>query len=200
MTMVSGPKKVPLEIVQGDTWEPVFRWYNKDLKVYKSITAVPQTAPVHLTVTGHGVPDGWTVLVDNVLGMKELNDVGETPATLVDANTIELNAVNAAGFKAYTSGGTIEYFSPWDLTDYTARMDVRANIPATTELLDLDSGSGEITINNTTKTIKPFLSAVATAALTWTSGVYDLELVSSTSAVVKIAYGPIRVVLKEVTR
>src|SRR3990172_7275177 len=120
MTMVSGPKKVPLEIVQGDTWEPVFRWYNKDLKVYKSIT---------------GVPHGWTVLVDNVLGMKELNDVGETPATLVDANTIELNAVNAAGFKAYTSGGTIEYFSPWDLTDYTARMDVRANIPATTELL-----------------------------------------------------------------
>lgn len=192
--------KIPLTIIQGDIFQSVFRWFNEDNKTYKNITAVPQLAPVRLTVTAHGVPNGWPVLVANVLGMKALNDVGETPATLIDTNTIELNAVNAAGFKPYTSGGTIEYFTPFSLAGYTARMQARTSIAATTTLLSLDSATGGIVIDDTTKTIKLLLSAVATAAITWTSGVYDLEMVSGSGAVEKVAFGPIRVALKEVTR
>jgi len=195
------PERKALRIVQGDTFDKVFfQWRNEDILVYKSITAIPQLAPVRLTSTSHGVPDGWPVTIANVGGMKELNDVGEQPATLIDANTIELNAVNAAGFDAYTSGGQIVYFQPFDLASFTARMKVRASISSSTVLLDMTDGNGGIVIDNTKKRIQPFLTAVQTAALTWTTGVYDLEMVSGSSIVTKIAYGPITVALKEVTR
>lgn len=198
---MSLPQTVPLVIVQGDNFGPVFRWFNEDSKVYRSITAVPQRAPIRLTSAGHGIPDGWMVTPANFQGMRELNDVGETPAKFVDVNTVELNAVNGAGFKDYTSGGTLEFFEPFDLAGFTARMQVRPNIPSDTILLDLTSAASEILINNTTKTIQPVLDALATAAITdWGSGVYDLEMVSPGGVVTKIARGPIAVTVKEVTR
>lgn len=196
---MSLPQKVDLQIVQGDDFAWAFRWYNEDRKVYRNVTAVPQLAPIRLTIAGHGIPDGWRVTPANFGGMKELNDVGEQVCRLVDANTVELNAVNGAGFKAYTSGGTLEFFEPFDLAGYTARMQVRAKIADTTTLLDLTSPAG-IVLDNTVKTITPMLTASATAALTWTSGVYDLELVSGVGIVTKIAYGNVKVALKEVTR
>lgn len=198
---MSLPQIVPLQIVQGDNFGPVFRWFNEDSKVYRNVTAVPQLAPIRLTIAGHGIPDGWMVTPDNFLGMKELNDVGETPAKFVDVNTVELNAVNGAGFKPYTGGGTLEFYEPFDLAGFTARMQVRASIESASILLDLTSAASEILLNNTTKTIQPVLDAAATAAITdWISGVYDLELVSAGGVVTKIARGPIIVAVKEVTR
>src|SRR5688572_15962645 len=94
-------------IKQGESWEKIVLW-EQDIFTYKAISAVPVLAPVRLTVTGHGMPDNWRFAISNVKGMKELNAANEPPeddeyhqAKVIDANTIEVNKLNASGYTAY---------------------------------------------------------------------------------------------------
>lgn len=193
---------VTLPIRQGATFAFVFRWETTPI-VYKPITAIVKQAPVRITATAHGLPADWRVAVVSVLGMTELNAESAPPrasqyhaATVVDVNTVELNDVNAAEYGTYVSGGYLQYNTPVDLAGYTARLKVRTKVGGT-ELLSLVSPT-ELAINNTTKTITVNITAAATELLTFTRGVYDLEMVSSGSVVTSIAQGPVTVT-KEVT-
>ena len=168
-----------LSLVQGKTFSLVLRWETEPI-VYKTITAIQQTAPARLTVTGHAIPDGWRCAVTNVKGMTEINaeanalrDKDYNPITVIDANTVEINAINAAGFRAYTSGGVLQFNTPVDLTGYTARMDIKDKVGGTV-LKSLVSPT-DITLNTATSTITLTISATDTAAFTWKKGVYDLE-------------------------
>ena len=71
----------------------------------KNITAATQANPVALTIAAHGYTTGDVVQIDSVLGMTQLNGKMYT-ITVVDANTITLNAVDGTAFTAYTSAGT----------------------------------------------------------------------------------------------
>lgn len=191
-------------IEQGRTFTQLIYWADEDKIVYKPITAVTQTAPVRLTVTGHSLTNGWPVAVTNVKGMTQLNaeanavkDKDYTPVTIVDLNTIELNAINAAGFKTYTSGGYIQYFQPVDLTGYTARMSIKGKVGGT-ELLSLTPANSRITVDAVSKAIALTISAADTTTITWSKGVYDLEMVSPSNVVTAILTGKVTVT-KEVT-
>lgn len=191
-----------LSLVQGKTFSLVLRWETEPI-VYKTITAIQQSAPARLTVAGHGIPDGWRCAVTNVKGMTEINaeanalrDTDYNPITVVDPNTIEINAINAAGFKAYTSGGVIQFNTPVDLTGYTARMQIKAKVGGTV-LKSLVSPT-DITLNTAASTITLTISATDTAAFAWKSGVYDLELVSAAGVVTALLTGKVTVA-KEVT-
>lgn len=86
------------------------------------------------------------------------------------------------------------------LTGYIARMHVRLTVDAADPpLLNLTSGGGEITIDapNGILTIK--VSATVTAGLTFTDGVYDLEVESPTGEVDRLVQGSV-LVSPEVTR
>ena len=72
----------------------------------KNITAATQANPVALTVTAHGRTTGDPVQIDSVVGMTQLNGKMYT-VTVVDANTLTLDAVDGTAFTAYTSGGTV---------------------------------------------------------------------------------------------
>lgn len=172
-----------LQITQGKTFSLVLRWESGPI-VYKAITAIERSAPVRLTVPAHGVLDGWRVAVTNVKGMTEINAEANavragdyTPATVIDADTIELNEINAAGYKAYVSGGHLQYNTPVDLAGYTARMTIKDKVGGV-ELLSLTTENGRIVIDPAQHTITLGISAEDTAALTWRTGVFDLELVS----------------------
>lgn len=192
-----------LSIVQGKTFSQVLRWETAPI-VYKAITAITQTAPVRLTVIGHGLSDGWRCAVTNVKGMLEINAQANNvrardyhPVTVIDTATIELNDINAAGFKPYVSGGYIQYNSPVDLTGYTARMKIKDKVGGT--VLDtLDTTNGKIVVDPAGKTITLKLDAATTAAYAWTRGVYELEMVSATGEVTTLLRGTITVT-KEVT-
>lgn len=197
-----------LVVQQGKTFSLVVRW-ESDPVVYKAITAISQTAPVRLTVAGHGMPDGWNGAVTNVKGMTEINaeankvrDSDYNPVTVIDADTIEINAINAAGFKAYVSGGYIQYNTPVDLTGFVARMSVKdkvgGTVLASTEAAHSPLDVITITVDVTPKTITLTIEATDTAALTWKSGVYDLEMVSPTGVVTAILSGKVSV-SREVT-
>lgn len=192
-----------LTIQQGKTFSLVLRWEAPPI-VYKAITAAQQSAPLRLTVPGHGVPDGWRVVLTGMKGMTEANAVANDvktkdyhAVTVVDANTVELNEIDASGFRAYTSGGHMQYNSPVDLAGFTARMTVKDKIGGNT-LLSLTTANGGIAIDNTARTITLLVSATDTAALTWKKGVYDLELVSAGGVVTALIAGTVTVT-QEVT-
>lgn len=84
-----------------------------------------------------------------------------------------------------------------DLTSYTARMQIRLRKESEDILVSLTDGDG-ITLGSTAGTISIEISSEDTAALTFRSGVYDLELVSG-GEVQRLLEGKVRV-SAEVTR
>lgn len=172
--------------------------------IYKNITGITQTAPARLTVPAHGLTDGWRVAVTNVKGMSDINAEANAirtadykEATVVDADTITLNKVNAAGFKPYVSGGVLQYNEPMDLTDFAARMQIRNKKNGATLLLEMTTDNGMIAIDHSLKTVTIYFDAVDFTNVSWASGYYELELfktvtrvVNGTPQTVEVVYSP----------
>jgi hypothetical protein len=177
-----------LVIRQGATFQRVIRWQALPF-IYKPIQSISNGAPTEIGCTGHGVPDGWPVAIVSVQGMVEIN-AKNTPPRLSNfikshstgANTLELNSVNSSGFTPYVSGGFVQYYTPVDLTSYTAKLSVMDRTGGTV-LFTLNSPT-DIVLDNTAKTITVTINAAVTAALAWTQGVYELELSSGASPAV----------------
>ena len=89
--------------------------------------------------------------------------------------------------------------TPINLTGYTARMMVRTTIDAPTPFITLTTENGGITLGGTAGTVVLNMSATATAALTESIGLYDIELVSGAGVVTRFLQG-IVTISKEVTR
>lgn len=185
-------------LLQGDTFERVVRWESRS-PVYKAISNIAQEAPARITASGHGIPDGWRAAVVSVKGMTQINAKGSPPRAsdlkpveVVDASTVKIPDVNAAGFRAYTSGGYLFYYAPVSLAGYTARMTIRTKLGGT-QLVQLTTENGGITIDDTAKTITLLIEADDSAAFDWKKGVYDLELVSPAGVVTKVLQGSISV-------
>ena len=102
--------------------------------------------------------------------------------------------------------------SPVDLSGYTARMQIRPSVDSTTTYLsitnvtasdgtglNLTPQSGSVTLPRTSGSIGLFISAVSSSALTFSEGVYDIELQSSTGIVTRLLEGMVKL-SKEVTR
>lgn len=64
-----------------------------------------------------------------------------------------------------------------DLTDYTARMQIRDKVGGTV-LLELTTENDRIVITPVEGKIELVITAADTEAITWISGVYDFELVN----------------------
>src|SRR5574337_809461 len=187
-----------LVIEQAKTFSRVLRWETAPI-VYKPITAITQAAPAVVTATAHGIPAGWRVALLSVKGMVQINSQNTPPrsadyhkATVVDPNTVSFNDINSLGYSAYTSGGVLAYNTPTPLTGYTAAMSIKDKIGGT-ELLRLDTVGGRIAIDTVNMTITLTIDATTTAGLTWTSGVYDLKLISSTGVATELLAGNVSV-------
>ncbi len=79
----------------------------------------------------------------------------------------------------------------WDLTGYSARMQVRKYVESATpivELLSSNVDSKRITLGGTAGTIELFMRAEDTRAITQ-SGYYDLEIISPSNEVDRIIEG-----------
>jgi repressor of nif and glnA expression len=193
------PAKINFKVYQGSTFSEVLRWESPVI-VYKPITAITQAAPVVITATAHGAPVNWRVKLTNILGMTDLNS-NDTYQVVTDtsSNTITINAINSLNYKAYISGGIVQYNQPVNLTGFTARMQIRSDIDSQTVLAELTTANGGIVLDNTAKTITLTIPATVTAAFTFTTAVYDLELISSGLQVTQFC-GGILTLYKEVTR
>lgn len=86
-----------------------------------------------------------------------------------------------------------------NLTGYTARMQLRNELPAPAVLLELTNTNGRIVITPLTGELMLVLTATETAALSFDGAVYDLEIVSSGGEVTRLLQGKVSLSL-EVTR
>ncbi len=95
--------------------------------------------------------------------------------------------------------GSGEAAPPANLTGYTARMQIRAEVESASALIDLTIANGRIVITPAEGKIALTISAADTAALDFDVGVYDLELVSPTGHVDRVVQGKVTL-SREVTR
>lgn len=184
-------------IQKGKTFNLIARWSTTPI-IRKPISAISlATGAPRLTVTGHGMPDGWDCAITQVAGMKQINAENSPPAesdyhegTVIDQDTIELNGVDASGFSAYTGGGFLQFYTPVSLVGQTPRMTIKdkvgGTILASTDIADAPKNIITITPDVANKKLLISIPAAATAALTWKKGVTDLEMVSGTGEVVKL--------------
>ena len=90
-------------------------------------------------------------------------------------------------------------FLPFDLSGYSARMQVRRTISSSTTMISLDTDDNGIEITSAEDgEITITMTDTQTAALT-SDGVYDLEIISVDDFVTRILQGEFRLSL-EVTR
>lgn len=195
---MAAPVKIALKLYQGSTFKGVFRW-ESNTKVYKTITGITKAAPVVISSASHDIPVGWRTKITNVSGMKEINsDDDYHVVTSTTTNDITINAINSLAYTAYTSGGVLDYYAPVDLSGYTARMQIRSKVTSEDVLLELTTENGGIILNNTLKTITVLITPIQTAALTFSSAVYSLEM-EKAGEVTQLIAGNITLI-KEVTR
>jgi len=88
---------------------------------------------------------------------------------------------------------------PVDLTEFTARMQIRETIDAEEVIAELTTENGGIIIGPDPGAFQIHMPATDTAALDFDSAVYDLELVSPTGDVTRILAGDVTLT-REVTR
>jgi hypothetical protein len=104
-------------------------------------------------------------------------------------------------------GATFRYKFAWvdakkraiNLTGYTARMQIRATVDSVPILVELTTSNGGLILNEIGGIVSLYISSIQTSALSWTKGVYDIELVSPNSDVYRMVSGSVTV-SKEVTR
>lgn len=194
-----------ITIKQGKTFTLTLKYGQPQFAV-KAITGVTKSGQAVVTATGHGLTVDWPVWVVGVAGMDQLNHTSDELrdacaayyAYYVDANSLRLD-VDTTRFNAYTSGGEVLYHPPVNLTGFTARMQIRETVESTTVLHSLTTENGGITLGGAAGTIALTISATDTAAFTFDTAVYDLEVVSGGGVVTEIASGAV-LLTDEVTR
>ena len=184
-----------ITIEQGATFAFTFTWRNTPT-LSRAIQAITKANPGKVTAQGHGFATGDRIYVSGLKGMAQANNRAYT-ITVTDADNFTLG-VDTSAYAAYVSGGKADNGAPFDLTGYSARMQVRATIASASALIDLTSPTG-IVLGGTAGTIQVIITAAATAALAISEGVYDLELIDAASAVRRLLEGTVTVA-KEVTR
>lgn len=156
-----------IELIAGKTFTDILRWETAPIVRIPIVGITCPNGAALINASGHGLPNGWRVAVTNVKGMTEINaedpqrirDSEYHQATVVSADLIELNEVNAAGFKPWTSGGFVQYNTPVSLTGISARMAIKA---VAGEYLLL-----RCSVAGTSGTTKPTGAGKDGATLTW---------------------------------
>lgn len=114
--------------------------------------------------------------------------------------TIEQGATFSMPTQISQGGLVSEGGTAVDLTGCEVRMDIRRRLTDAIPLLSLSTVSGEIVLTDPTDgRFEATLTDEVTAAITWTSGVYDLEVETAGGQVTRYLQGKVKVT-KEVTR
>jgi hypothetical protein len=201
MTAVVAPE-IDLEITQGSDWSCSFGLSSRVL-TWKPVAGITRAAPAVLNVVAHGMPDNWPFWIEGVGGMRQIirtvKDDEPWFSSLVDSDHIAIPDLSSWDFDAWTSGGSIGYYTPVSLAGATARMQFRSS-PGQPDpaLISLVSPTN-IVVDDTLKTITPTILAAATALIDWNRAQYDLELVTLAGTVIPVARG-VATIVKEITK
>jgi hypothetical protein len=76
-----------------------------------------------------------------------------------------------------------------DLTGYTGKMQIRPSVESVTVLMEASTANGRITIDGPNGTVAILVPADVTDPMTWSSGVYDLEVTNGATNVIRLMEG-----------
>ena len=187
--------EIPIRI-ESDVWE------------YADIQTIDNGSPVKITAASHGIKDQWRVAVQNAKVLTDLNAENNPPkdselriATVVDANSVEFNSINASGMKTHTANtGQLAYYKPLDLSSYTsARMDIKQKVGGAI-LVTLNTTDTTLEIDSVSCAIWMFPSIEQTLLLPAGEYVFDVEMIDGAGRVVPVCSAESAlIVLPEVT-
>lgn len=181
------PARLDLPIIPGATLQQPLLLMQPTY-TYKPITEIQQTAPLKMTVPGHGLPGEWMTWCEGIQQGQSLNlDKATTVGRMtrvVDADTVEFNDINGLQLKA--SGGVLVFQLPVDLTGMGARVEIRGE-GADPIVLTLGDG---LTVTGLGQLLI-VLTPEQTAAITWTRGEWDLDLTYTDGRVARWLYGEV---------
>jgi hypothetical protein len=100
---------------------------------------------------------------------------------------IEAGATFNLDFTMYSGG------SKWDLTGYSARMDIRVDIDSPTALISLDTDGNGITLGGSTGLVEIEIDATTTEDFPAGRYVYDFELEDDNGTVWRVIQGCVQV-------
>ena len=198
-------KTLTLSLRIGATADIPIRVESDEL-TFAPIAAMTKAAPVHITSTGHGIPDGWRAAVLNAGGMTELNgtwnairDSDFRRLAVIAVNTIAFPGVTSAGFRTYTTCGELAYYAPKDLSGYTsARMDIKRAVGGTV-LASLNTTDGTIEIDAPNSAVWLHVTPTTLVDLTAGDYVFDIELIDGTDVLALCSADSVLHLLPEVT-
>ena len=201
--MALDPKTDDWTIYQGRTFKRVVRWETTPT-VFKPITGISRTAPTVVDCVGHGLKSGWYMAITDAGGMTEINAPANAPraadykqVTVIDADSFSVNDLSSAQFSAYTSGGYVRYNTPKSLASAVARLHIRNRVGGTL-LLELTSTAGDIVLSDSDHMVVITITDEVTKLMTYTKGVYDLEIEDSAGDTYVLLVGSV-VVVPEIT-
>jgi hypothetical protein len=100
------------EMLRAHPWNSIVRRGRlARLQASKTITDITEANPAVVTSAAHGYEDGDLVLIENVVGMTEVNGRYFTVAD-ADTNTFALSGEDASDYTAYGSAGTAKKALP----------------------------------------------------------------------------------------
>lgn len=130
-----------LRVNQGVSFARTLRIMRNAERAYAQINHIEAAAPVRIHAPGHGLTGIWPIWIRGVTGSTQLNrEIGrQAPhmAEAIDSDTLVIRAIDTTGSRP--SGGRIVYMPPLDITDATARLQVREYPGSPTVLLELAS-------------------------------------------------------------
>jgi len=193
-------RELDIDIRRGETFSLAVRWETEPW-LYAAIASISLTAPVLITSAAHTIPTGWNVAVVGAKGLTELNAKHNPPksadmrrATVVSSTQIEFNEISAAEFCAHQAAtGYLAWLTPHALAGYTARMQIKDRVGGTVLHSMTSAVDGGISINDSERVIELLINEPITAAFAWSSGVYDLELISPGGVVTPLLEGSVTV-------
>lgn len=112
---------------------------------------------------------------------------------------VPLKIDQGSSFSKLATWKTGEPAAAVDLTGCTALAHIRETLEADDILITLSTANGKIALGGVAGTVEIILSAAETAAITWRSAVYDLEITFPDSTVRRLMYGGVTI-SPEVTR
>lgn len=183
---------VPLTVICGATQRQQFR-YGQPTQAAVLVVDIANASPaVVTTLEPHGLPAGTPWPVQIVSERCQTVDARHRPATVLSSTTLSL-PLSTLLAPAFRGPAELRYFPPVDLTDYTARMQVRESSESSVVLLELTTENGGLDVEPHGSVTLLLTEAQTTAAVAWGAAVYDIELVSPSGDVTRLCKGPVTV-------
>jgi len=198
---MTGIPNFPLDVAQGATFSNTFHWYAGETFM-APIEEIIVGYPTVIKVTAHGLPSvsNTPVILSGIDGCEILNskDLGIEEAIYVDEDHFKMKASTVKDCWEVGSG-EMTWIEPTDITDFTARMQIREKWHSTEFIHELTTENGGIALRVADARIILTIPPATTESFKFSKAVYDVEMISPGADITRIFEGIITL-HREVTK